>query len=304
MNSRSRTMNINWYRRVLFALAIISLAAGISSCYAPPAPGSRSSFGAELWFPNDPKAQALAIAAERGDAAEIQRLMKAEGVNPDRIFSKESLPLLVWPIYTKNPAGLKAMLENGANPNARFPVPEIEIFKDGSYSVSFKNNAMVWAAKNSNPIYLRLLLDHGGAPNTRNSNSETLLFQAFIYGKQWENIKLLVERNADINARSKGTTILEDFAGGGGFMQAFWLLEHGADPKLNYIRDPAASPDQSHIIDAIFWHPGNPKDSTWQRKCQQWLLQHGYKRPPLSKQYRDMRQRLGFPYEEEQIPLL
>lgn len=281
--------------------AVMVLLAVLTGCLAPSSPGSAE---AALWFPNDLKAQALATASEHGNVAEVQRLMKVEGVNPDKIFSPEGSPLLVWPIYTKSPQGLKAMLENGADPNARFPTPIVTKYKDGSVGTYYKENAMVWAAKAKDPIYLRLLLDHGGDPNTRNGNDETLLFHAFIWGKQWENVKLLVERNADVNARSKGTTILEDYAGGGGFMQAFWLLEHGADPKLNFIRDPAAPSDQSHIIDAIFWHPGNPKDPTWQRKCQQWLLQHGYKRPPLSEQYRDMRKRLGFPYEESQIPLL
>ncbi len=253
------------------------------------------------WFPNNPKAQALAIASEHGNVAEVQRLMKVEGVNPDKIFSRDGYPLLVWPIITENPAGLRAMLDSGADPNVAQLHPQQNITR---FKGRHKNNAMVWAAKADDTQYLKLLLDHGGDPNTRNSNGETLLLQAYLSAGQWENVKLLVLRGADVNQPSQGTTILEDYAGGGGFMQAYWLLEHGADPKVNLIRDPAAPSDQSHIIDAIFWHPGNPKDPTWQRKCQQWLLQHGYKRPRLSKQYRDMRERLGFPFEESQIPLL
>lgn len=302
MNSpyRLKRSNDQWQKQAL-GLAFLLLIALISGCYAPPAPSTRSSYGAELWFPNDTKAQALAIAAEHGNAAEIQRLMKVEGVNPDKIFSKDGYPLLMWPIYTKNPAGLKAMLDNGADANAAKLVP---LQHTTRFKGRYENNAMVWAAKSSDIIYLQHLLDHGGDPNTRNSNGETLLLQAFLSGNQWDNIKLLVARGANVNAPSQSSTLLEDYASGGGFMQAYWLLEHGADPSLNLLRRPSAAPDQSHVIDAIFWHPGNPKDSTWQRKCQQWLLQHGYKRPPLSKQYRDMRQRLGFPYEEAEIPLL
>jgi ankyrin repeat protein len=281
--------------------AVLVLLAVLTGCLAPSSPDSQSSMPVTSWFPDNPKAQALAIASEHGNVAEVQRLMKVEGIDPDKIFSAAGYPLLVWPILTESPAGLKAMLENGADPNAAMLVP---LQNTTRFKGRHENNAMVWAAKAKDPIYLKLLLDHGGNPDTRNSNGETLLLQAFLSGNEWENVKLLTERGADVNARSQGTTILEDYAAGGGFMQAFWLLEHGADPKLNFLKDPAAASDQSHIIDAIFWHPGNPKDPTWQRKCQQWLLQHGYKRPPLSKQYRDMRERLGFPFEESQIPLL
>ncbi|WP_408951519.1 ankyrin repeat domain-containing protein [Lysobacter sp. Hz 25] len=291
----TRVFDARWAALVLLVFLV--------GCLAPSSPGQQSSLPVASWFPGNPKAQALAVAAEHGNVAEIRRLMKDEGVNPDKIFSKDGYPLLAWPVITNNPDGLKGMLENGANPNARFPTPIIEKFKDGSESVSYENNAMVFAAKANDPIYLKLLLDHGGDPNTRNSNSETLMLQAFLSGNEWESVKLLVERGADINARSQGSTILQDYAGGGGFMQAYWLLEKGANPTVNYLQNPA-TPNQSHIIDAIFWHPGNPEDPTWQRKCQQWLLQHGYKRTPMPDHLRSMRKNLGFPYEERDVPLL
>ncbi|MEA9656509.1 ankyrin repeat domain-containing protein, partial [Xanthomonas campestris pv. raphani] len=56
--------------------------------------------------------------------------------------------------------------------------------------------------------------------------------------------------------------------------------------------------------EAIFWHPGNPKDPQWQRQCQQWLLKRGYERPPLPENYRSMRKAFHFPSEEKEIPLL
>lgn len=243
----------------------------------------------------DPKAQQLALAAERGDAAAVKRLMKDEGVNPDKHFSPGGMPLVAWPIYTKNPAGLKAMLENGADPNVAKPYPVKADEKQTNHG-----NAMVWAAKMDDPIYLKLLLDHGGDPNTRNANRETLLFQAMIWSDQWQNVQLLVERGADINNLTRNAPIVWNYSARGGFGRVYWLLQHGADPKLGSLGDPIRYP----VLEDIFWHPGNPKNPKWQRLCQQWLLQHGYQRPPMPQHYREMRQNLGFPYEESQIPLL
>ena len=268
-------------------------------------PAQQSQYSVDRVF-KDPKAQALALAAEQGNAAEVTRLMKQEHVNPDVIFSDDDsgMPLIAWPVFTLNAVGLKAMLENGANPNARKPGHTVRKFKDGSVSDHFDyDNAMVWAAKQEDPTYLKLLLDHGGDANTRNANGESLLFQSYIWHNQWRNVQLLVERGGDVNGISQGGTVLYDYSSLGGFEQAYWLLEHGADPKAGALVQP---PDQPRYmaVEAIFWYPGDAADPSWQRKCQQWLLQHGYKRSPMPDSYRDMRKNLGLPYEEKDIPLL
>lgn len=289
-------------RRLAARWTVLVLLALLAGCLAPSSPDRQSSMPVASWFPDNPQAQALAIASEHGDVAEIQRLMKVEGVDPDKIFSKDGYPLLVWPVLTKNPVGLKAMLENGADPNAAMLVP---LQNTSRFKGRYEDNAMVWAAKASDTKYLEILLDHGGDPDTRNSNGETLMLQAFLSSDNaWGNVKLLVERGADVNARSQGSTILSDYTGRGGFERALWLLEHGADPKLNFLRSPAAAPDQSHIIDEIFWYPSKPEYVEWQRKCQQWLLKRGYKRPPMPDRLRDMRKSFGYPHEERDIPLL
>lgn len=275
-------------RKLVHAVAGLCAALLLTACLQAPPPTSQSFLDLEQSFPGNPKAQALAVAAEQGDAREVRRLMKEEGVDPDTVFSPEGLPLLAWPILTGNPAGLKAMLENGADPNAAelHPLQHTTRFKG-----RIRNNAMVWAAKADDPIYLQLLLDHGGDPDTRNSNGETLLKQARLMGNQWQNVKLLVERGADVNAKSQGMSLVDMYAGLGGFMQTHWLLEHGARPE-------------QYTIESIFWHPGDPKNPEWQRRCQQWLLQRGYQRPPMSDSYRRMREAFGFPTDEKDIPLL
>ena len=259
-------------------------------------PDSQSRFQVSRYFA-DEGAQWLAVAAEKGDAREVRRLMREEGVNPDLHFDIEGSPLLVWPIFTKSPEGLKAMLENGADPNAAtlHPAQDDERFKGRN-----RNNAMVWAVWQSDPVYLQLLLDHGGDPDTRNSNGETLFFQAHVSGDQWQNIQLLVERGADINALTFTYPIAWNYSSGGGFGRVYWLLQHGADPRAGAHGNPLRYP----IIDDIFWHPGGPQVEKWQRLCQQWLLQHGYQRTPMPEHYRKMRKTYGFPSEEKDIPLL
>lgn len=271
------------------AALLLCMTVLLTACFKLPPATAQSRYGdLNKEFPGNPQAAALALAAEHGDAKEIRRLMKDEGVNPDTVFTKDGMPLVAWPVFTENPAGLKAMLENGADPNAA-------VLTSMQHTTRFKgrieNNAMVWAAKADDPIYLKLLLDHGGDPNTRNSNGETLLKQAKFSGT-WENIELLVERGADVNALSQGGAFVDMYAGLGSFVRTLWLLEHGAKPT-------------QYTIDNIFWHPGNPKKPESQRQCQQWLLQHGYERPPvMSKGNRKLREAYGFPTDEKDIPLL
>jgi uncharacterized protein len=296
-----RQFHATWNRQGGTAWLLAVLLSGLlTACGFPLSAeeGSRYPGVLERAFP-DPGAQALAIAAERGDAAEVRRLMRDEGVDPDVHFSKDGMPLLAWAIYTKSPEGLRALLENGADPNAAKPYPRREGFTPTNHA-----NAMVWAAEREDQVYLNLLLDHGGDPDTRNANNEVLLFHAFIKQNQWRNVQLLVERGADVNAEVYGSTILSEYASRGGFMMTHWLLEHGADPTLDYaFGKPVHAPD-SHAIEAVYWHPGTPDDPAWQRKCQQWLLARGHVRPPMPEHYRLMRERLGFPHREDEIPLL
>jgi len=280
-------------------LLVLSLLCGMSGCWlAPPSPASQSAYSLDRVF-SDPKAQALALAAEQGNAAEVRRLMKEEKVDPDHIFGADGMPLLAWPVFTESPEGLRAMLENGADPNAAQPYP-----REKGRSQTNANNAMVLAAQKEDQVYLRLLLDHGGDPNTRNSNDESLTFHALIHQNKQKNVKLLIERGANVNDRAgMGGTLLELYTSRGGFEISYWLLEHGADPSLVYeYRKPVHRRD-SHVVQSMFWYPAPEISRDWQRKCQVWLLQHGYKRPPLSEQYRKMRQDFGFPSSEQDVPL-
>jgi len=258
----------------------------------------------------DPKARQLGIAAERGDAAEVRRLMKEEHVNPDVLFSdkNDGFPILAWPILTQSPEGLRAMLENGANPNAYQP------YTNERGQVRRNDNAMVYAVQNEDPTYLKLLLEHGGDPSGRYSNGENLLYKAFIWHSQWQNIQLLIEHGADINAgtlgEGGGQTILFNYARYANFDKVYWLLEHGATPTatLQFQPPPPAPLHPPKVlygaVENIYWYPVKTKNGEyWQRKCQIWLMQHGYPRPPMPKYHRELREKFGYPTDEKDIPL-
>ncbi len=293
--------------RLLSRLApAVLICAALCGCAAPLSASSdntRSEHGAERLF--EGKALQLAIAAEHGDADAIRRLMRDEKVDPDTIFAKdEGLPLVAWPVYTRNPAGLKSMLDNGADPNARRPEYVDKRYDDGSGGRYFTyENAMVYAAQEENPIYLQLLLDHGGDPNARNGNNEPLTYIAFIKQNQWQNVKLLIERGADIHGASWSGRPIDWYSGRGGFEQTYWLLQHGADATVvTHGADPKH--DYMPVVADIYWHPGSPATTEWQRRCQHWLRDKGIKRPPMPEYLRDMRKTFKFPSEEKDIPLL
>ena len=277
----------------LIALAWLTLFL-TTSCSATSAHGAHNYF--------EGKALQLAIATERGDAQTIGRLIQQDGVDPDITFSREGgIPLLAWPLRARNLDGLRALLDNGADPNAR-----LARHMNGQL-INF-NNAMVYAAKMDDPRYLELLLDHGGDPKTRNSNRESLLLQAFLSGNQWQNIQLLVKRGAAINESqlsSGADTVLSWYTGRGGFNQAWWLIQHGADPTLTIAANKVTgAPERMLMAEAIFWEITTPEHAEAQRNCQQWLLARGIERMPMPDHLRRKREAFGYPTDEADIPLL
>ena len=288
------------YRHAANLLLLLMVAHLVGACdgIGP----ARSHHGAHRYFEGD--ALQLAIAAEHGDVLQVQKLMKEKGVNPDAVFGgNDRYPLVAWPLMSRNLEGLRSMLENGADPNARHPEPSL-IRHGHKY---YPDNAMVYAAKLEDHRFLELLLEHGGNPNTRNSNHETLLFTAFISGNQWKNVQTLVEHGADINEinTGHGDTALSWYTARGGFNQAWWLIEHGADPTiLNPDNERAGIPERMIMAEEIFWEITTPEHAEAQRKCQQWLLARGIERMPMPEHLRRKREAFGYPTNEADIPLL
>ena len=279
----------------------------LTACWAmPPAGGDRLP-----WDPGDyfegPALQ-LALASDRRKAEQIRWMIHDQGINPDQLFDKGDMPLVAWPVFNENPEGLRLLLENGADPNARKYDPQR---KRGQY----RNNAMVLAARAENPIYLELLLDHGGDPNALSSNEESLMHVAYLAGR-WQNIQLLLQRGARINeplfakseSREGHDTVLNWYARLGNFDKAYWLLQHGADPGRSMwvppdTKDGAKLALRKPILESIFWLPVKPHMAEWQRKCQMFALARGLSPPPMPDGIKFSRKGLGLPTEEKDIPL-
>src|SRR3546814_13335466 len=85
---------------------------------------------------------------------------------------------------------------------------------------------MTWAAKAGDSAVLQAFLEHGGKPGAVDNNGEPLTRVAAL-ADRWDNVKLLVEHGADIDATAHGQpgTSLPAYSSPGQFDKAHWLLE-------------------------------------------------------------------------------
>jgi len=272
---------------------------GLGACAVPPPPAEQP-FDAVDHFRG--KALALAQAVDRKDAATVHHLIKDEGVNPDTIFDQANMPMVAWPVINGNLEGLRLLLDNGANPNARKSAPPGKRGKAG------EDNALVFAAGLPDQRFLKLLLDRGGDPDTMNSNDEQLTYTATLH-HLWPNVQLLIERGADIEqplyTRDGYDTVLNWYTQYGDFEQAYWLLEHGADPTRKMKADPGTyNYGRMPMVEDIYYAPVRQDGIAWQRRCQHWLRDHGIPRTDEMGAWKAYRKKLGVPSEPRDIPLL
>ncbi len=225
---------------------------------------------------------ALAHAAAVGDADAIERAV-GEGASPGAV-SGGGLPLVAWPILQGNAAGVRALLARGADPDAAAPGV---------------GRSIVWAAKAQDSALLAAFLDAGADANAFAADGNPLLKTAALAGR-WDNVQLLVERGARIDAHPQGApgdTVLH-FYSAGQFDKVLWLLENGADPSHRLER--AAAPSRvgaQPVIENIFWWPVDsgrfPRLAEQQRQSQQWLADNGHAAPTEPAHLARLRERQG-----------
>jgi ankyrin repeat protein len=178
----------------------------------------------ETLFP-DRRVRALAEAAGKGDAQEIEELV-AQGVGVNSQGIKGATPLF-WAL--RNIDGFEKLLDLGADPNIIF---------DGS-------SVMHWAARNDDTDFLRKALNHGGNPDlVAGKFRETPIFKTIgVIGSDNEPAMfILLDSGANINAKTGGEKVFGMSMGGktpvmiaadlARFDIVYTLLVRGADYSL------------------------------------------------------------------------
>lgn len=160
---------------------------------------------------NDPGALALAESACRGSSGDVDNLVK-EGQSPNVVGRGGFTPLFVA-ISCQSEAGVKALLESGADADARADIGV--------------NPVWVAAGWESTEI-LKMLLEHGGDMHVADKSGETPLIRSLDPFLSKSNFRLLVARGVDVNQASHlGRTAAQHAVAVGSLDLVVELLEVG-----------------------------------------------------------------------------
>ncbi|MEI7255280.1 hypothetical protein [Dickeya dadantii] len=245
---------MRWLQKIKW---IAVLFAGIlTACQA----GGHSMQASELF---QPPMAALLQTIRKGDEAEARRQL-AQGLNLN-IQGKEGITPLLWLIYeTQDKNAVRLALKLGADPN----------YKDGSGDSVVNRVSGV-----RDPDWLRIVLDAGGNPNAIGRLGQPALFSA-IGEDRWADIKLLVERGADINlVDGQKTTSAHYAAYLSKYDITYWLIERGA--KVDTYSATGGSLAW-RVHESLSIMAQNSPQYPWLLKVKQQLQQRGIKFPPLS----------------------
>ncbi len=166
----------------------------------------------------DSKVSALAEAGCSGDTKKMERLAK-QGVDVNAT-SKDGGSVLLWVMYCRNHDGFEKLLDLGANPNYKY---------NGEDSVTFI------AAGADSPEWLSMVLAHGGDPSIWGSGPRSALMVAEQYRRR-DNIKLLLDHGADVNAHRYGLGTIADYlVMDGEFGSLINVIKHGYNHNLTIL---------------------------------------------------------------------
>ena len=181
---------------------------------------------ADYYF-TTPEVVAAAKAIRRGNARGLERRIAA-GLDVNA-RGREGMDLLKWSLGRFCLECFETLLEHGADIE-RPPAGEYT----GKIEQLFLMPVMELASTLDDPAYLASLLRHGGNPNALDVYGYRTIINEAILGSRIENVRLLVEAGADINARARGSmaTPLHSAVSYRDFEIAYYLLEQGADPLL------------------------------------------------------------------------
>jgi uncharacterized protein len=164
-------------------------------------------------FP-DPRVASLAEAVADGDAVRVRELAADADLTAR---GDKGVTLLQWALLNRSVAGMKALLDAGADPSQ----PGI----DGDTVVHL-------AAMANDPTYLQVLLAHGASPDASNGQTGATPLRAALMAERDEQFRALLAAGADPDRPDRtGNTPLHVAGQINEPARALDLLKAGADPQ-------------------------------------------------------------------------
>lgn len=197
----------------------------------------------------DSNVVALAHAACRGNAAEVERLAKA-GAEVNALSvprGQGQITPLGWVLSCGDKVGLEALLEAGADPNTRLVQPGIGGAKwdHPEYSITPLLYALHLSMERNDPDWLKLLLKHGGDPNSfeleRHTSALDMAFEEGVDRRKrgnsdpWFYFNLLRNAGADPMREVPYGETVEDAVNYGEYGLAADMIERGYRYRLDYL---------------------------------------------------------------------
>src|SRR3989442_186900 len=178
----------------------------------------------------------LLDAALRGDLQQVRSLL-ADGADPNSRDSDGVTPLMqTVNIVTDHKGVAELLLQKGADPNAQDSSGRTALI------LAMQGSASEYKVIGANETMARLLVEHGARVNTQDNNGwSPLLMLLDQWADQPELIHFLLDRGADVNARTKdGKTGLMIAANVGKEDRVALLLSRGVNANARDVHGRTA----------------------------------------------------------------